>query len=126
MKEETVVAASDDVIVKTGLFIGSSTAIFLIAKYVTTTLLSLAIGEDEPWQHLWDLTVAATTNDFFFHHVVVTNIVLNVIFFGLGGIYLYFDLTNTPQWLRKYKVLEGFLTKKYLLGELFSHMQDPD
>ena len=98
--------ADGDVITKTLTFTGSAMAIFFSLKFLLTKIVTIFSGDsDDPWQSLWDQILEITGDDFFTHHVYGTNLFMNLMFFGLGGIYIFFDLTNQPAFLRKYKVI---------------------
>merc|ERR1711884_234208 len=64
-------------------------------------------GVGDVWQLLWDKLLAVTGEDPFTLEVWGSLIVTNAVFWGVGSIYSYFDVTSTPKFLRKYKIQPG-------------------
>ena len=52
-----------------------------------------------------------------------TFIITNFVYFGVGSVYSYFDITGTPKFLKKYKV--RFLNYCYSYGAVFRLKQRP-
>lgn len=101
-----------EAILKSAFYMASTAALLLGFRHVVTCLTSYAlmvngVQAQDTWQYLWDKVIDVYGDDFFLHHVVGTTIVMNVLFFGVGGIYIYLDLTTTPNFLRKYKIQPG-------------------
>ena len=77
-------------------------------KYLTW---SIRINQnDVSFQQL--AVISKTGTDFYFLHIWMTNLVININYFGLGFVFMLMDLTGLPKSLRKYKVILVFLTYK--------------
>ena len=88
-------------------YLGSNAAIFFLVKYTlafTSGLFSSHNQKQGPFQYIWDLIASKFGHDYYFYHVIGLNVVLNVLYFGVGFVFMIMDLTNYPKALRKYKV----------------------
>ena len=101
-----------ELITKTLLYLGSNAVMFFAIKYASVLLFSFILGNSNPWQSLWDMVISKTGTDFYFLHIWMTNLVININYFGLGFVFMIMDLTGLPKSLRKYKVILVFLTYK--------------
>ena len=54
-------------------------------------------------QELWDSVVNVAGSDSFTYRVLGTHIFTQSVYFGIGAIFIFFDLTLSPKALRKYK-----------------------
>merc|ERR1719228_936515 len=88
------------------LFIVGSAAIILISlrNSLTWHLSRLWGGAGDVWQLLWDKFLDTVGEDYFNLCVYGSFIVLNTVFWTVGSVYTYFDLTLTPAFLRQYKM----------------------
>lgn len=77
-------------------------------------------GVGDVWQLLWDKLLAVTGEDPFTLEVWGSLIVTNAVFWTVGSIYSYFDVTSTPKFLRKYKIQPG--TNEPVDPQKFKHL----
>ena len=98
-----------ELISKTLLYLGSNAVMFFAIKYASVLLFSFILGNSNPWQHLWNMVISKTGTDFYFLHIWMTNLVININYFGIGFVFMLMDLTGLPKSLRKYKVIHGLL-----------------
>jgi len=98
------------------LFIlGSCTLVFESARSSLTWLLTTFWGgAGDGWQSLWFKFLSVVGDNEFNLQVYGTFLLTNIIYWTVGGIYSYFDITGTPKFLRKFKVWRSgsFLTSK--------------
>ncbi|XP_046803253.1 fatty acid hydroxylase domain-containing protein 2 [Lucilia cuprina] len=59
------------------------------------------------WQAQWDKFIDITGDDPLVFWVIGTNIFTMLVYWLVGGIYTFMDLTNRPAFLRKYKIQPG-------------------
>ena len=93
-----------EIISKTLIYLGSNALMFFAIKYASALLFSFILGNPNPWQSLWDMVISKTGTEFYFLHVWMTNLVININYFGVGFVFMLMDLTGLPKSLRKYKV----------------------
>lgn len=88
--------------------LGSATLIFeSVRNSLTWYLASFWGGAGDVWQTLWESFLGVVGDDEFNLAVIGTFIITNTIYWTVGGIYSYFDITGTPEFLRKYKIQPG-------------------
>lgn len=88
------------------LFIVCSAAIIFISlrNSLTYHLSNFWGGVGDVWQLLWIKLLDTVGDDYFNLCFYGTFIVANTVYFTVGGIYAYLDLTLTPKFLRIYKI----------------------
>lgn len=61
-------------------------------------------GVGDVWQELWEKVLSVTGDDIYTLDIWGTFFITNLVFWSIGSIYCYFDVTTTPKFLRKYKI----------------------
>ncbi|XP_013101107.2 fatty acid hydroxylase domain-containing protein 2 [Stomoxys calcitrans] len=83
-------------------------AIFIVFRNVLTWHLQSFWGASgDFWQAQWDKFIDITGDDPFMFWVFGTNIFTMLVYWLVGGIYTFMDITNCPAFLRKYKIQPG-------------------
>jgi len=91
------------------IFIVGTAAIILISlrNSLTWHLSRFWGGVGDVWQLLWDKFLDTVGEDYFSLYVYGSCAVMNTVFWTVGLVYTYFDLTLWPSNLREYKIQPG-------------------
>lgn len=88
--------------------LGSTTLVFeSVRNSLTWHLARFWGGAGDVWQMLWEKFLGVVGDDQFTLYVIGTFLLTNFVYWSVGSVYTYFDLTGTPQFLRKYKIQPG-------------------
>lgn len=71
--------------------------------YCATRFNEYLAGTKYFWSNQWNNLIDILGDDEFNMKVIYTIIFLNLVYFGVGGLYVLMDITNKPSFLRKYK-----------------------
>ncbi|XP_037889197.1 fatty acid hydroxylase domain-containing protein 2 [Glossina fuscipes] len=83
-------------------------AIFIVFRNVLTWHLQSFWGASgDFWQAQWDKFINITGHDPMMFWVFGTNVFTTLVYWSVGGIYTFMDITNRPTFLRKYKIQPG-------------------
>ncbi|XP_053948541.1 fatty acid hydroxylase domain-containing protein 2 [Anastrepha ludens] len=83
-------------------------AVFIVFRNVLTWHLQSFWGASgDFWQAQWDKFIDKTGDDPMMLWVVGSTIFTMIVYWLVGGIYTFMDLTNRPAFLRKYKIQPG-------------------
>lgn len=59
------------------------------------------------WQSNWNSLLDIIGDDEYHLWVTLTVLLSTIVYWGVGGLYTFMDVTNRPKFLRKYKVQPG-------------------
>ncbi|XP_017474896.1 PREDICTED: fatty acid hydroxylase domain-containing protein 2-like [Rhagoletis zephyria] len=83
-------------------------AVFIVFRNVLTWHLQSFWGASgDFWQAQWDKFIDKTGDDPMMLWVIGSTIFTMIVYWLVGGIYIFMDLTNRPAFLRKYKIQPG-------------------
>lgn len=90
-------------------FVVGSAALILesVRNSLTWYLVKFWGGAGDVWQRLWEKLLEMTGDDEYNLAVWGTFIIASIVFWTVGSIYSYLDVTNRPSFIRKYKIQPG-------------------
>ncbi|MCL4117038.1 UNVERIFIED_CONTAM: hypothetical protein GTU68_062064 [Idotea baltica] len=93
---------------KTLFIVGSSALVFAALSNTLTYHLQRFWGASGNfWQYQWDFILRTFGNDSFNLFVYGSFIIGYIVYWGIGSLYTFMDLTGKPQFIRRFKIQPG-------------------